>query len=376
MSLCTLFFQEKVQHDRVAGSQLQPLRFLVHGGLGTGKSFLTKWIQERAEEMGLQVACMALTGIAAGIIPQGTTCHHRRSRSVARRLVDGIYAYDFGEPPSDDVQYLRGDEGDLVDDEHGEGLLLKLVLEPRLGTAWNRTKIQRSSSKTTKARSHRMSWKPAGMPSRRRTTTPMLRQTSTPAARKRRPSRRRSITLTAGKRSYTTSLTRTPPRYSSWENPSEKISNVLRQVAAATPWPPPRFMTTATWTKRTHPLPPDSDQCKGGRPTQPSLSIPRTRSTTATTSRSGPSSEYRFSSTGRPNRLRPNRPTPPMNGVGPNLLSFSCSRSNWRSRMKSQSVVHVSGPGSVPPSSSQGRKTSSMYWEKARAAIILTPRHL
>ncbi|KZR98801.1 Uncharacterized protein APZ42_005616 [Daphnia magna] len=77
MRLCTLFFQDKVQHDRVAGSQLQLLRLLVHGGPGTGKSFLTKRIQERAEEMGLQVACMALTGIAAGIMPQGTTCHYR-----------------------------------------------------------------------------------------------------------------------------------------------------------------------------------------------------------------------------------------------------------------------------------------------------------
>lgn len=77
MSLCTLYFQEKVQHGRGAGSRLQPLRVLVHGGPGTGKSFLTKRIQERAEEMGLQIACMALTGIAAGIMPQGTTCHHR-----------------------------------------------------------------------------------------------------------------------------------------------------------------------------------------------------------------------------------------------------------------------------------------------------------
>ncbi|KZS03136.1 Uncharacterized protein APZ42_034213 [Daphnia magna] len=77
MSLCTLYFQEKVQHSRGAGSRLQPLRFLVHGGPGTGKSFLAKRIQERTEEMGLQIACVALTGIAAGIMPQGTTCHHR-----------------------------------------------------------------------------------------------------------------------------------------------------------------------------------------------------------------------------------------------------------------------------------------------------------
>ncbi|KAK4027477.1 hypothetical protein OUZ56_016524, partial [Daphnia magna] len=42
-------------------------------------------------------------------------------------------------------------------------------------------------------------------------------------------------------------------------------------------------------------------------------------------------------------------------GVGPDRLPISWSRPNWRSRMKSQSVFHVSGPGSVPPSSSQGR---------------------
>ncbi|KAK4028495.1 hypothetical protein OUZ56_017764, partial [Daphnia magna] len=53
-------------------------------------------------------------------------------------------------------------------------------------------------------------------------------------------------------------------------------------------------------------------------------------------------------------------------GVGHDLLPFFCSRPNWRSRMKSQSAVH----GSVPASSSQGRKTSSMYWAKARAALF------
>ena len=65
---------------RTAG--LKPLHLMVHGGPGTGKSFLTSCLMQKAQSMGISVACLAYTGIAASNLPKGRTIHSFFSFSV------------------------------------------------------------------------------------------------------------------------------------------------------------------------------------------------------------------------------------------------------------------------------------------------------
>jgi hypothetical protein len=58
------------------GSHPQPFRILVHGGPGTGKSFLIGSILQAALDVNLTVACIAPTGIAASKLPNGRTIHN------------------------------------------------------------------------------------------------------------------------------------------------------------------------------------------------------------------------------------------------------------------------------------------------------------
>lgn len=56
-------------------SRLKPLHLIVHGGPGTGKSFLTSCLMFMAQVIGVSVACLAYTGIAASNLPKGRTLH-------------------------------------------------------------------------------------------------------------------------------------------------------------------------------------------------------------------------------------------------------------------------------------------------------------
>ncbi len=53
-----------------------PIYLLVHGGPGTGKTFLAQCIYEEAHDLHLGMACMAPTGIAASGEPEGRTIHN------------------------------------------------------------------------------------------------------------------------------------------------------------------------------------------------------------------------------------------------------------------------------------------------------------
>jgi hypothetical protein len=54
----------------------KPFHLLIHGGPGTGKSFLAECIQESATEHKFTIACVAPTGIAASNLPNGRTMHN------------------------------------------------------------------------------------------------------------------------------------------------------------------------------------------------------------------------------------------------------------------------------------------------------------
>jgi len=83
LRLCSNFFKKRKQQIDSGGKiKPKPLRFLVHGGPGTGKSFLTKRIKKLSERFNVNVECMAMTGIAGGIMPGGSTCHHKLSLPV------------------------------------------------------------------------------------------------------------------------------------------------------------------------------------------------------------------------------------------------------------------------------------------------------
>lgn len=64
----------------------QPLHLLVHGGPGTGKSFLTKCIDSVARTAGLKIGCMAPTGIAASNLPAGRTIHNFCGFPLIRKM--------------------------------------------------------------------------------------------------------------------------------------------------------------------------------------------------------------------------------------------------------------------------------------------------
>ena len=79
---CITYLQEK-NARRTAG--LKPLHLMVHGGPGTGKSFLTSCLMQKAQSMGISVACLAYTGIAASNLPKGRTIHSFFSFSVDQK---------------------------------------------------------------------------------------------------------------------------------------------------------------------------------------------------------------------------------------------------------------------------------------------------
>ena len=64
------------------GSAIQPIHILVHGGPGTGKSFLTSCINKAAQNIGYTISCIAFTGIAASNLPNGRTIHNQLNFSV------------------------------------------------------------------------------------------------------------------------------------------------------------------------------------------------------------------------------------------------------------------------------------------------------
>ena len=79
MKLCLDYFQQKKRNLEGNPSTPRPFHLLVHGGPGTGKSFLANRMVQAAENLNLRVVSMAFTGIAAGLIPGGDTCHHTLS---------------------------------------------------------------------------------------------------------------------------------------------------------------------------------------------------------------------------------------------------------------------------------------------------------
>ena len=64
------------------GSAIHPIHILVHGGPGTGKSFLTSCINKAAQNIGYTISCIAFTGIAASNLPNGRTIHNQLNFSV------------------------------------------------------------------------------------------------------------------------------------------------------------------------------------------------------------------------------------------------------------------------------------------------------
>ena len=63
--------------SKITGTPLpQPVRLLVTGGAGVGKSYLTHKIFEKAKEYGLHVGCCACMGKAAILMPEGRTIHN------------------------------------------------------------------------------------------------------------------------------------------------------------------------------------------------------------------------------------------------------------------------------------------------------------
>ena len=73
---CATYFQ---QHALATRSTLQPpdpFHIFLHGGPGTGKTYLSNAIVQAAQRAGYAVSCIAPTGIAAAGLPAGRTVHN------------------------------------------------------------------------------------------------------------------------------------------------------------------------------------------------------------------------------------------------------------------------------------------------------------
>jgi hypothetical protein len=77
-----------------------PLRLLVHGGPGVGKTFFTTTMVGRATAMGCRISCTAFTGVAASNLPRALTIHSMFAIPTSDgRSGEGTVAYHRELPP-------------------------------------------------------------------------------------------------------------------------------------------------------------------------------------------------------------------------------------------------------------------------------------
>ena len=62
-----------------------PPRIFVHGGLGTGKTFLINAIHESMERHGFPLSSCALTGVASASLPDKRTMHSTFAFKVGKK---------------------------------------------------------------------------------------------------------------------------------------------------------------------------------------------------------------------------------------------------------------------------------------------------
>lgn len=72
---CSTYIHELAAMRDGAGTKPNPLRLLIHGGPGTGKSHLIHQLDAQARQSGFTTTCMASTGMAAYNLPNGRTVH-------------------------------------------------------------------------------------------------------------------------------------------------------------------------------------------------------------------------------------------------------------------------------------------------------------
>jgi ATP-dependent DNA helicase PIF1 len=81
----------------------KPIHILIHGGPGTGKSFLTRCINNAAKEMDYSIMYVAFTGIAAANLPNGKTIHNHFNFSINDLKKSNF----FPDLPTDKLNQLR-----------------------------------------------------------------------------------------------------------------------------------------------------------------------------------------------------------------------------------------------------------------------------
>jgi RecG-like helicase len=59
----------------VRGERLDNNMFFMEGAAGTGKTFVYKVVYDILSSIGIKVVCMAYTGVAAALLPNGKTLH-------------------------------------------------------------------------------------------------------------------------------------------------------------------------------------------------------------------------------------------------------------------------------------------------------------
>ena len=69
------YFHQLIQFKNGIGVEPVPPRIFVHGGPGSGKTFLINAITETLEYYGLSQSSCALTGVASGNLPDKQTMH-------------------------------------------------------------------------------------------------------------------------------------------------------------------------------------------------------------------------------------------------------------------------------------------------------------
>ena len=94
---CADYFRRHKRETQSGLSPPEPFRILVHGGPGTGKTYLSNAIVQAAERAGYAVSCIAPTGIAAANLPAGRTVHN----FLGVGLLKAHETHKFLDPPSD-----------------------------------------------------------------------------------------------------------------------------------------------------------------------------------------------------------------------------------------------------------------------------------